>query len=303
MNRLSREKRALVLRCLTDGMGVNATERTTGVAKTTILRLLLKAGEVCGDYHHKVMRNLRCRLVQCDEMWGFIYAKEKNAHLVQKAPYAGDIWLWTALDVDSRLFITWRLGDRSGDTAFDLIHDMAQRLAHRVQLSTDGNTAYLEAVEHAFGSNIDYAQLVKQFGTGGPLGQRHDHKYSPSGLTGYMKIPVTGRPNPKDISTSYVERSNLTIRMSMRRYTRLTNAFSKRLEFHAAAVALNFMVYNFCRLHASLEVSPAMEAGVSANLWHMEDVVRLIEQATPAPGPRGPYRKRGVSPRVFQTLP
>ena len=169
--------------------------------------------------------------------------------------------------------------------------DLHPRLAHRVQLSTDGHISCLDAVEDAFADDVDYAQLVKQFGTGGPLGHRHDYKYSPSGLTGFMKIPITGRPTPAHISTSYVERSNLTIRMSMRHYTRLTNAFSRKLENHAAAVALNFMVYNFCRIHASLGVTPAMEAEVTDRLWNMEEVVRLIEEDTPLPGPRGAYRK------------
>ena len=169
--------------------------------------------------------------------------------------------------------------------------DLAQRLARRVQLTTDGLHAYLDAVDDAFADDIDYAQLVKQFGTGRPRASP-ERKYSPPGLSGYMKSRITGRPDPAHISTSYVERSNLTIRMSMRRYTRLTNAFSRRLENHAAAVALNFMVYNFCRIHASLGVTPAMEAGVTDRLWDMEDVVELIEEATPPPGPRGPYRKR-----------
>lgn len=292
MNVLPRHKRALVLRCLSDGMGVRATCRAAEVSKPTVLKLLVDAGHVCGDYQDEVLRDLPCRRIQLDEIWGFIHAKEKNAPAVQTAEYAGDIWLWTALCPDTKLMPTWRLGGRSAEVAFDLVVDLSERLAHRIQLTTDGYTAYPDAVEVAFGANVDYAQLIKEFTFRGPK-DPSDVKYSRDhGVAHQLKARISGSPDPAHISTSLVERSNLTIRMSMRRYTRLTNAFSRKLENHAAAVALHFMVYNFVHIHGALGVTPAMEAGVTDRLWEVSDIVTLLEEATPPSGPRGPYRKK-----------
>ena len=296
MNRLPTHKRVLVLKCLVEGMSIRATVRVTGVAKATVMKLIVAAGEVCADFQDREMHELPCRRVQADEIWSFIYAKEKNVPRAKAAPPdAGDVWTWVALCADTKLIPTWRIGDRSGMTAIDLMDDLRRRLAHRVQLTTDGHAAYFEAVEGAFGGDVDYAQLIKLYGGAGGAEKSHERKYSPAECVGIKTKVIEGTPDRRHISTSYVERQNLTMRMSMRRFTRLTNAFSKKLENHAHAVALHIWHYNFCRLHQTIKVTPAMEAGVTNQLWEIADLVRLIDEATPPPEPRGPYRKGGNS--------
>ena len=293
MNRLPTHKCVLVLKCLVEGMSIRATCRVAEVAKATVMKLLVAAGEVCADYQDRALRELPCRRVQADEIWSFIYAKEKNVQRAKSAPLdVGDVWTWVALCADTKLIPTWRIGDRSSITAIDLMDDLRARLAHRVQLTTDGHAAYFEAVEGAFGGDVDYAQLIKLYGA---TGKDDERRYSPAECIGIKTKVVEGNPDRRHISTSFVERQNLTMRMSMRRFTRLTNAFSKKLENHAHAVALHVMHYNFCRLHQTIKVTPAMEAGVTNQLWEIGDIVRLIDDATPPPGPRGPYRKRGNS--------
>ena len=292
INTLPTHKRILVLKCLVEGMSIRATVRITGVAKATVSRLLKEAGKACAEYQDRELRALkRCHRIQCDEIWSFVYAKERNVPTATKAPpEAGDVWTWVAICADTKLIPCWRIGDRSGMTAIDLMDDLWARLPYRVQLTTDGHAAYLEAVEGAFGGDIDYAMLIKLYGAAG--GKEDERRYSPAECTGIKRRPVEGNPDEHHVSTSYIERQNLTMRMSMRRFTRLTNAFSKRLENHAHAVALHFFHYNFCRLHQTLRITPAMAAGVTERLWEMADIVRLIDEATPPPGPRGPYRKR-----------
>ena len=293
MNKLPPQTRTLILRCLVEGMSIRATARTADVSKNTVVKLMVDAGQACAAYQDKALRNLPCQRVQVDEIWSFVYAKEKNVARAKSAPpEAGDIWTWTAICADTKLVPSWRVGDRSGMTAIEFMDDLRPRLANRVQLTSDGHKAYLEAVEGAFGGDVDYAQLIKMYG-GQEKGEGAERKYSPSECTGIRKRRIEGRPDPAHVSTSYAERNNLTMRMSIRRFTRLTNAFSKKIENHAHSVALHFMHYNFCRQHKSLEgSSPAMAAGVTDRLWDIEDIVRLIDEAAPKPGPRGPYKKR-----------
>ena len=292
MDRLDPKARKLIIRCLVEGQSIRATTRTAEVSKNTVAKLLIDAGKACADYQDGVLRDLPCKRIQVDEIWSFIYAKEKNVARAKSAPpEAGDVWTWTAIDAETKLVPSWRVGDRSGETAIDFIDDLRSRLANRVQLTSDGHKAYLEAIEGAFGGDVDYAQLIKLYGSEG--GVSSDKRYSPAECTGTRKRRVEGSPDPKHVSTSYVERNNLTMRMSMRRFTRLTNAFSKKIDNHIHSVALHFMYYNFCRQHKSLDgISPAMAAGVTGRLWDIEDIVRLVDEAAPKPGPRGPYKKR-----------
>ena len=290
MNKLDTKTRKLIIRCLVEGQSIRATARTADVSKNTVAKLMIDAGKACADYQDKVLRDLPCERIQVDEIWAFIYAKEKNVARAKAAPAdAGDVWTWTAICADTKIVPSWRVGDRSGETAIDFMDDLRSRLANRVQLTSDGHRAYLEAVEGAFGGDVDYAQLVKLYGEA-PEAQR---RYSPAACVGARKRRVEGNPDPAHVSTSYVERNNLTMRMSIRRFTRLTNAFSKKIENHAHSVALHFMYYNFCRQHKSLnKISPAMAAGVTDRLWDIEDIVRLVDEAGPKLGPCGPYQKR-----------
>ena len=292
MNKLDTKTRALILRCLVEGNSIRATARLADVSKNTVTKLLEDAGRACAAYHDEHVRNVEASHVQADEIWAFCYAKERNVPNAKAAPQnAGDIWTWTAMDRDSKLMISYTIGDRSQGTAREFMFDLAGRLASRVQLTTDGNAAYLKAVADAFGGDVDYAMLVKQYGD--PTGQKgHERKYSPAECTGARKEAVFGKPDMEEVGTSHVERQNLTMRMGMRRFTRLTNAFSKKAENHAYAVALHFMFYNFCRTHKSLRVTPAMAAGVTDRLWDVNDLVALVEAAEPAPKKRGPYKKR-----------
>ena len=292
MNKAPLKTRSLILRLLVEGNSIRATARIADVSKNTVTKLLIDAGKACEAYQSKALRDLPCKRIQVDEIWSFIYAKEKNVPRAKKAPpEAGDVWTWTAICADTKLIPSWRVGDRSGETAIDLMDDLRSRLAERVQLTTDGHKAYLDAVEGAFGGDIDYAMLVKLYGAL-EAGKDAARRYSPSECTGIIKRKVEGNPDPAAVSTSYVERNNLTMRMSIRRFTRLTNAFSKKIENHTYSVALHFMHYNFCRIHSSLRITPAMAAGVTDRLWDVEDIVRLIDEAAPKPGPRGPYKKR-----------
>ena len=292
MNTLSRPQQVLALKCLLDGMSIRATTRVTGVARNTLARLIVETGKVCARYQDNALRGLPCKRVQVDEVWSFVYAKEKNVPRATNAPpQAGDVWTWIALCADTKLVPTWWVGDRSGVTASAFIADLRARLAKRVQLTSDGHRAYLAAVSGAFGADVDYAMLVKLYGKGGNERQP-DTRYSPSECIGARKQVITGSPDPAAVSTSYVERQNLTMRMSMRRFTRLTNAFSKKLDNHCYAIAMHFMYYNFCRVHASLPGTPAMAAGVTDRLWKVGDVVDLVRAAQPKPNRPKSYAKR-----------
>jgi IS1 family transposase len=275
MNKLTNERRTQVVKCLCEGLSIRSTVRMTGVAKNTIVKLLQEIGIACNNLQDKTLRNLPCQRVQCDEIWSFCYAKDKNVPREKRGTFGfGDVWTWTALCADTKLIISWCVGDRDAGTASEFTQDLASRLANRVQLTTDGHKVYYNAVEEAFGSNVDYAMLVKLYGAG----RDTEATYSPAKIMSCRAVPISGNPNPDYISTSYVERSNLTMRMSMRRFARLTNAFSKKVENHIAALSLYFMYYNFCRVHQTLRVTPAMEAGVSNHVWGIEEIVSLLDK-------------------------
>ncbi len=292
MNKLTSDKRSQILHMLCEGMSMRAITRVAGASKNTVAKLLEDAGRVCMALHDEKVVGVKAKRVQVDEIWSFTAAKQKNVPGMKKpVEGAGDTWTWTAIDADSKLIVQWYVGDRDGETAKFFINGLADRLANRVQLTSDGLKAYLEAVEGAFGADVDYAQLVKLYGASPESAKG---RYSPAECTGAIKTPIEGKPNEKHISTSYVERQNLTMRMHMRRFTRLTNGFSKKVEQHANAVALHFMYYNFCRIHKTLRVTPAMAAGLTDRLWEVKDIVALIEakEAAEAPKVRGPYKKR-----------
>jgi IS1 family transposase len=271
MNRLSVAEQIRVVAALVEGNSLRATSRMTGVARMTVEKLLRDLGAACAEYQNDTLRNLSCRRVQCDEIWAFCYAKKKNVtpKIAQKHPDAGDVGTWTAIDADSKLVLSWLVGSRDAGSAYEFMQDVASRLKHRVQLTTDAHRPYLSAVEDAFGADIDYAVLQK-------TDPENEKRYSPATCIGCEVKNISGEPNPKHISTSYVERQNLTMRMHMRRFTRLTNAFSKKVANHAHAVALHFMHYNFVRVHQTLRVTPAMAAGVTDRLWEIADIVALL---------------------------
>lgn len=291
MNKLDTQKRVQILGMLVEGMSLRATSRLADVSINTVTKLLVDAGKACAAYHDEHVRELNCRRIQCDEIWAFCYAKQKNVAKAKAAPEgAGDVWTWTSLCADTKLICNWAVGGRDAEYAMMLMDDLRKRLTNRVQLTTDGHRAYLEAVEGAFGGDIDYAQLVKIYGES-PEGMKG--KYSPAECCGIKKTVVEGNPDKADVSTSYVERQNLTIRMSNRRFTRLTNAFSKKIDNHAHALALHFMHYNFGRIHKTLRVTPAMAAGVTDHVWTMEEIVYLVESKE-IPKKRGSYKKRAA---------
>jgi IS1 family transposase len=293
MKQLSTSDRARILHLLCEGMSIRAVCRTTGVSKNTVAKLLSDVGQVCMAYHDEHARNLKSKRIQVDEAWSFIYSKQKNVETAKAAPDGtGDVWTWIAMDADTKLVASYFVGGRDGECAKWFIDDVAKRLANRVQLTSDGHKAYLEAVEGAFGSDTDYAQLVKIYGASF---ESSKGRYSPAECTGAVKTPIEGKPDPKHISTSFVERQNLTMRMHMRRFTRLTNAFSKKIENHAYAVALHMMYYNFVRIHKTLRVTPAMAARLTDRLWEVSDIVELWEAVEPKVGKRGPYKKRDTN--------
>ncbi len=276
MNKLPAEKRAQIIHLLVEGNSLRATARLADVSFNTTAKLFVDAARACLDYQNKTLRNLTCKRVQVDEIWSFVYAKALNAPIEKKiAGQAGDVWTWVAIDADTKLVPSWYIGDRSGQAAWEFLTDLRSRLKNRVQLTSDGHKAYLVGVAGSFGDNVDYAQLVKIYGkSGSEIGVR---RYSPPECIGAVPTPVYGNPDPKHVSTSFVERQNLTMRMNIRRFTRLTNAFSKKMENHALSVALHYMHYNFCRIHKTLRVSPAMAAGVTDRLWGIEDIVTILE--------------------------
>lgn len=281
MNKLNADERAQIIRALVEGNSIRATVRMTGFAKNTITKLLVELGAVCSAYQDEHLRGLRCQRVQADEIWSFCYAKAKNVPEEHEGQFGyGDVWTWTAIDADTKLVVSWLVSDRSGEAAVSFMRDVASRLAGRVQLTTDGHKPYLEAVDDAFGSEIDYAVLMKLYGApetadASPTARR----YSPNECTGIEIRTIQGNPDPDHISTSYVERQNLTMRMGMRRFTRLTNGFSKKVENLAAAVSLHFMWYNFGRPHRSLgrNVTPAMAAGVTDHVWTPQEIAALLD--------------------------
>jgi IS1 family transposase len=274
MNKLSLQKRAQILGLLVEGNSLRAASRLSGCSINTVTKLLVDVGTACVEYQDKALRNLPCKRIQCDEIWSFVYAKQKNVPEGMQGQ-AGDVWTWTALCADTKLIAAWMVGGRDSDAAQAFIADLSSRLANRIQLTTDGHKAYLEAVEQAFGRDIDYAMLVKLYGPA--KGKENERRYSPAECNGTIKGTVSGSPEKEHISTSYVERQNLTMRMSMRRFSRLTNAFSKKIDNHMHAIALHFMYYNFGRIHKTLRVTPAMEAGISDHVWSLEQIAKLAD--------------------------
>jgi IS1 family transposase len=273
MNRLSTEDRTRIVAALVEGNSIRATCRMTGAAKGTVLKLLAELGSACAAYHYAHVRDVQAKRIQCDEIWSFVGAKQKNVSEEKMNQGCGDVWTWTAIDADSKLIVSYLVGQRGAEWAYSFMEDVASRIASRVQITTDGHRAYVDAIEGVFGMDCDYAMLIKLYGSP----SNFDTRYSPGECIGVERKIWTGNPDPRHISTSFVERQNLTMRMSMRRFTRLTNAFSKKIENHEAAIALHFMHYNFCRVHKTLRVTPAMEAGLATHIWTIEELVGLME--------------------------
>jgi IS1 family transposase len=274
MNKLTKEERAQILHLLCEGSSIRAVTRITGASKNTVTKLMVDAGRACAAYHDQHVRDLKAKRIQCDEIWSFVAAKKKNVPTMKaRVDGAGDVWTWTALDADSKLIVSWWVGDRSSSTGLIFMRDLMSRLSNRVQLTTDGHRAYLEAVDHTFGDEIDYAMLIKLYG---PAPNGPQTRYSPAPCIGTQTKDVSGSPDPEHISTSFAERQNLNMRMHMRRFTRLTNAFSKKFENHAHNVALFTTYYNFVRIHQTLRVTPAMQAGVTTRLWEIGDIVDVL---------------------------
>ena len=290
MNRLSVEKRARILGMLVEGMSLRSASRLADCSINTVTKLLVDVGMACAEFQDKALRNLNCRRVQCDEIWSFVGAKQKNVPAERVGEFGmGDVWTWTAIDADTKLIASWMVGTRGAESAQQFIGDLASRLSNRIQLTTDGHRMYVEAVERAFAGDIDYAMLIKHYGDDA---RSVDRKYSPSAFVSAEKKRINGDPDDAHVSTSYVERQNLTMRMSCRRFTRLTNAFSKKVENHAHAVALHFMYYNFGRIHKTLRVTPAMEAGVAKHVWSLQEIAALVPE--PVAKKRGPYKKKAA---------
>jgi transposase-like protein len=288
MNLLPLAKRAQVLALLVEGNSINATCRITGVAKVTVLRLLADVGAACGEYQDKTLRNLPCKRIQTDEIWSFVGSKQKNVPEELRGVFGrGDVWTWTAIDADTKLVASWMVANRDVEAATVFMRDVAERMAYPVQLTTDGHKAYLNAVEEAFGHDVDYAMLVKIYA--GDVNKFPDRKYSPANFVSAKKQRISGFPDISKVSTSYVERQNLTMRMGMRRFTRLTNAFSKKVENHMAAVSLHFMYYNFGRIHQTLRITPAMASGLTDHVWSLEEIAALVPE--PVAKKRGLYKK------------
>lgn len=275
MNKLPAEKRAQAIQMMAEGIALRAITRLTGINRTTLLKLLVDAGKAFSEYQDRTLVNLSCKRLQLDEAWAFCYAKQKNVATAKSAPEgAGDIWTWVGLDADTKLVVSWHVGGRDSEAAMTFINDLAPRLSSRVQLTSDGHKPYLQAIEGAFGADIDYAMLIKTYGA---APESAKGRYSPAECTGAITSAITGNPDPKHVSTSFVERQNLNIRMGNRRMTRLTNAFSKKAENHEHMMAIYFMHYNFVRIHQTLKITPAMAAGVTNELWEMSDMVDRLE--------------------------
>lgn len=295
MNKLPRKTRVQILSMLCEGSSMRSISRVCDVSINTVSKLLVDAGTFCAALHDHEVRNVKATLVQCDEIWSFTAAKQKNvASMKNPVEGAGDTWTWTALDSESKLIISWLVGGRDGEYALAFMDDVKDRLANRVQLTTDGHKAYLNAVEEAFGADIDYAMLVKMYGEPEGRAVPQERRYSPAVCTGARKTKIEGNPDPAFVSTSHVERANLTMRMANRRFTRLTNAFSKKFENHVHMVAIYTVWYNFIKMHKTLRMTPAMAAGVTEKLWTMDDLVAMMEEAAPKPGLRGPYKRKSV---------
>lgn len=288
MNQLSQDERVRVIAALVEGNSIRATSRMTGVARNTVTKLLVDIGESCMKFHDEHVRNVRVKRLQCDEIWAYVGAKAKNVSPAKKDIGWGDVWTWVGIDADTKLVVSYLVGGRGADWAMDFMKDAASRIKGRVQITTDGHKAYLNAVEDAFGMDVDYAQLQKIYGAS----LETETRYSPAVCIGCDMKTVSGNPDPKHVSTSFVERQNLTMRMHMRRFTRLTNAFSKKIDNHAYAVALHFMYCNYVRIHQTLRVTPAMEANLSDHVWSIEELIEKTEQYLPKPSKRGPYKKR-----------
>ena len=278
MKQITQQQKVHVVRCLIEGNSIRSTGRITGVSKNTIVKLLMELGCACAAYHNRHVRNLKVRRMQCDEIWSFVGAKEKHTSIEKKQEGWGDVWTWTGIDADTKLIISYLVGGRDGGWAHDFMEDCAKRIKNRVQITTDGHKAYLDAVEDSFGADIDYAQLQKIYGAPSAEDQR---KYSPARCIGCDLKVVSGDPDPKHISTSYVERQNLSMRMGMRRFTRLTNGFSKKVDNHRHMVALYFLYYNFGRVHQTLRVTPAMEAGIAGHVWSIDEICALLPGKKP----------------------
>lgn len=279
MNSLDTKTRANVLALLVEGMSINAVCRTTGVSKNTVLKLLAQVGDACWLYQDRVMQNLSCKRIECDEIWSFVGMKQKNVPQELSGVFGvGDVYTWVAIDADTKLVPAYFVGTRGYECAQAFIRDLAPRLANRVQLTTDGHKAYLDAVDDAFGIDIDFAQLVKMYSQSGKEDAR---RYSPASFVRAEKTVITGLPDMSKVSTSYVERQNLTMRMHMRRFTRLTNGFSKKVANHIHAVSLHFMFYNFCKVHKTLRVTPAMEAGITDHVWEIAEIVEMTDTNSP----------------------
>ncbi len=286
MNLLDRALQVQVVKCLCEGMSIRGTVRVTGVSKNAVIKLLVEMGNACADLHDRTVRGIKAKRLQCDEIWQFVGCKQKNASPDQKAAGWGDVWTWVALDADSKLCVSYLAGGRDTGWATEFAWDIRQRVIGRPQITTDAHRPYLAAIEIAFGANVDYAQMHKIYGASGEV----EGRYSPATCIGCDMKTVIGEPDYRYVSTSYVERQNLTMRMSMRRFTRLTNAHSKKLENHAAAISLYFAFYNFCRMHQSIRVTPAMEAKIADHVWSIEELVALLPE--PEAKKRGPYKKR-----------
>lgn len=276
MNCLDIQTRARVVNCLVEGCSVRATVRMTGIARMTVAKLLADLGAACALYHDRFVRNLKVRRLQCDEIWQFVGAKAKNVSAAKKQEGWGDVWTWVAIDADTKLVLSYLVGGRDSGWAYEFMQDCANRIDSRVQITTDGHRMYLNAVEGAFGMDCDYAMLQKIYGA--PL--ENETRYSPAKCIGCDMKVISGNPDPKHVSTSYVERQNLTMRMHMRRFTRLTNGFSKKVDNHRHAVALHYMFYNFCRIHQTLKVTPAMESGLADHVWTFEELLALLPKPT-----------------------
>jgi IS1 family transposase len=284
MNCLDSQTRTQIVTCLIEGSSIRATVRMTGASKNTVTKLLADIGKACAEYHDRHVRNLKVKRLQADEIWSFVGCKKKNASPEQKREGWGDVWTWVGIDADTKLVVSYLVGGHDSGWATDFLADCASRIRNRVQLTTDAHRSYLTAIENVHGLEADYAMLHKIYGA--PSEEEH-RRYSPGKCIGTDMKVIFGRPDPAHVSTSYVERQNLTLRMQNRRFTRLTNAFSKKIENHIHAVALHYMHYNFCRVHQSLRVTPAMESGLASRVWGVEDLVALLPKPVVRPSQIG----------------